>query len=645
MANPGQPLSDSQRRLAGRSCDLCLVVPPFDDIAFPTLGPSILATACRERGLEVTQIYGGMPLAARIGYSTYKAICKASRRTLLGDRLFVPHAYPPEQREKLGPQMALDREAQAIVDRAADPIGPFLEELVCEILSLHPRIVGFSSSFQQTLAAAALARVLKERAPEIRLVLGGANAAMPMGGALMQVFPWFDHVFCGEADVEFPAFCERVLRGGHTSQPRLIECDPVKDMSAVCAPDFSDYFASLRAYQRRGQLPADLPEFLPLESSRGCWWGEKHHCTFCGLNGETMTMRQKPAARVMEEIKETALRWQPKRLQFADNIMPVSYFKDLLPALSRLPQRPSLFYEVKSNLRDDQIETMADAGIDAIQPGIESFSTGVLRLMRKGVSGPQNLALLRSCLSKNISVNWNYLFGFPGETAEDYERVLALLPCIEHLPAPSGLGRIIIDRFSPYHNDPARFGIAKLSPFKAYYGLYPQEAPVSDIAYHFRGRYTTALIENRELLAAFRGAIDRWVRLGSGRVQIGAAQTRPVLRIIDAGGSQVAIADTRSVSVEKLTAVSRAADEALRYFEKPRPRDGLPDPIACHVEALMARHFVIAHEGMLVSVVARMRSVVLRSSATRNETASEPALTGEGCAGRPAGSTNARERA
>lgn len=30
---------------------------------------------------------------------------------------------------------------------------------------------------------------------------------------------------------------------------------------------------------------------LLYEASLGCWWGEKHHCTFCGLNGTTMKFR------------------------------------------------------------------------------------------------------------------------------------------------------------------------------------------------------------------------------------------------------------------------------------------------------------------------------------------------------------------
>ena len=355
---------------------------------------------------------------------------------------------------------------EAVHDRLAPAIGPFLEVLVEQVLATRPRIVGISSTFQQNLAAGGLARRIKERAPEICIVIGGANVALPMGTGLTQAFPWIDYFFAGEADLEFPAFCERYLKSGEKPQAKVIECAPIRDMTKVASPDFSDYFESLRDAQGRGLLPGDLPRFLSIESSRGCWWGAKHHCTFCGLNGATMDFRTKPAGRVLDEIHEVVRDWQAKEVRLADNIMPMSYLRDLLPELARWKDHPRLFFEVKANLRDEQIDVMASAGTWGIQPGIDSLSSNVLRLMRKGVSGVQNLTLLRSCRSVGMFVGWNYLFGFPGEEIEDYKSALKLMPKIEHLQPPSNCKQVILDRFSPYQQEPGRFGIASISPFK-----------------------------------------------------------------------------------------------------------------------------------------------------------------------------------
>ena len=43
---------------------------------------------------------------------------------------------------------------------------------------------------------------------------------------------------------------------------------------------------------------------LLFETSRGCWWGAKSHCTFCGLNGETMAFRSKSPRRALDELEQ-----------------------------------------------------------------------------------------------------------------------------------------------------------------------------------------------------------------------------------------------------------------------------------------------------------------------------------------------------
>ena len=579
--------------------DICLVVPPFDAINFPALGPSVLAAACRARGLRTQVLYGSLQLAAQIGYPAYKAVCDSPMSLLLGEQLFLPHAYPAAPKQAFAPPGRLPKDLRQLRDGLAPQIGPYQQALARRIVALNPRILGISSTFQQNLAAAGLALLVRQAAPHIVIVMGGANVAGPMGTGLAGVFPWIDHFFIGEADFEFPQFCERLVRDGVRPPDRLVKCAPIDDFTRVFAPDFSDYFSALRQFQLEGRLPPELPEFLTMESSRGCWWGEKHHCTFCGLNGEGMEFRQKPAGRVLEEIATLTARWDAKRFFLADNIMPLGYFKTLLPELAKWPARPRLFYEVKANLRDEQILAMAKAGIDAIQPGIESLSTNVLRLMRKGVSGLQNLSLLRSCKSMGVRVAWNYLYGLPGEAIEDYESVLRLLPKIEHLQPPSGLNRIIVDRFSPYHNTPGQFGIESIAPVGGYQGLYPADAPLSDIAYHFTGRYSTPLLEDKDMVARLQLAIGVWKHQWSRTDRL------PALRVVDTGGGDLAIADTRRVAAAGLTVISRRMLEVLKHFERPRPLEDLDGAMAAEARFLLERHFVVAHDGLLLAVVTR----------------------------------------
>src|SRR5262249_29657454 len=151
--------------------------------------------------------------------------------------------------------------------------------------------------------------------------------------------------------------------------------------------------------------------FLSFESARGCWWGEVAHCTFCGLNGATMAFRSKSAPRVLSEVLTLARKYRVLDLHAVDNILDHAYFEDLLPALAASGLDLSVFYEVKSNLKRHQLERLRDAGVDQIQPGIESLSTPILRLMRKGVTAWQNVRLLKWCAELGIDVLWNLLYG------------------------------------------------------------------------------------------------------------------------------------------------------------------------------------------------------------------------------------------
>ncbi|HZA22670.1 MAG TPA: hypothetical protein VFA32_08720, partial [Dehalococcoidia bacterium] len=137
-------------------------------------------------------------------------------------------------------------------------------------------------------------------------------------------------------------------------------------------------------------LPSNV--VLTYESSRGCWWGQKHHCTFCGLNGETMSYRQKSAQRLLSDVKTLVSASPTKRVCMTDNILPHNYFRSFLPRAPEEIPGVTFFYEVKANLSLQDVMTLKQAGVKMAQPGIESLSNACLQLMKKGVSAQQNIS-------------------------------------------------------------------------------------------------------------------------------------------------------------------------------------------------------------------------------------------------------------
>jgi ribosomal peptide maturation radical SAM protein 1 len=173
-----------------------------------------------------------------------------------------------------------------------------------------------------------------------------------------------------------------------------------------------------------------------------------------------------------------------------DNILDTRYIQTLFPELNRRGANLDLFYEVKANLRYDQLKTMHAGGVRSLQPGIESFSNRVLQIMRKGCTGLQNIQLLRWCDELGIAPAWNLLYGFPDEPPSEYERMAELMPLLMHLPPPGFCVRVRMDRFGPLYTQAAAFGLENVRPMAAYSYVYPlPESALRNIAYFFEFEY------------------------------------------------------------------------------------------------------------------------------------------------------------
>ena len=413
----------------------------------------------------------------------------------VGDWVFSSALYddPQWRVAELAEQVPMTEQERALSLELHESAPRFIEELVERVLAHQPDLVGFTSTYQQNVAALAAARLIKQRAPHVRTALGGANCDGVQGEALHRNFPYLDYVLRGEGEVSFPDLLLALRDGtpvgaiaglcwwdGARSVANPMATKPLAPRQIV-APDYDGYFERLDASRVRHWVEPKLV----VEGARGCWWGEKHHCTFCGLNGSFMQFRSKSPTAFRDEILHLVERHQVLDMFVVDNILDMGYVTSLLPMLIESGYDLRLQYEIKSNLKHHQLETLARAGLVNVQPGIENLNSRVLKIMRKGVTGCQNVRMLRDAASAGLSVAWNYLYGFPGETEEDYLPILDQLPMLHHLPPLDGVARIVVERFSPYFNQP-ELGFADLKPGPQYALTYDLPEPeLLDLAYLF----------------------------------------------------------------------------------------------------------------------------------------------------------------
>ncbi len=482
--------------------EVLLVCMPFGDVFAPSIGLSLLKAELAAQGMAAPVRYFSIRFAELVGQDFYYGIStdgRPSLENLAGEWIFSRalfgarpenEAYVDEilrQRTTWTTNDSEEPASPALIDRilrARQAVDDFLDECRDEIVRARPKLVGFSSMFQQHVASLALARLVKRSLPETFVVFGGANCEDVMGAETLRQFPFVDAVVSGEADLVFPELVRRVLEGRPVSglpgvrtrdglpaelaAGRFSHGPMVQDLDALPYPDYSDYF---RQFEASGYGPVWQPSIY-METSRGCWWGEKAHCTFCGLNPQTMAFRGKSARRAIDELVWLTRRHPGCRVEVTDNILDMRYFEDFVPALASRSPGATLFYEVKSNLKKEQVRLLRDAGIRRIQPGIESFSDPVLKLMRKGSSALQQIQLLKWCKELGVEPTWNLLWGFPGEPPEEYARMAALVPLLAHLPPPESHGVLRLDRFSPNFRDSERSGFVNVRPLPPYRLVY-----------------------------------------------------------------------------------------------------------------------------------------------------------------------------
>jgi ribosomal peptide maturation radical SAM protein 1 len=502
-------------KISGAHC--VIVVPPFSNVTLPALGPHLLQAIAEAEGMCVRILYSNLIFAALIGLGTYQAICEdrhdavtdghSQGPQLLGERIFARLAHGlPSLGSASSRCLSVDTplstlaEVEACTDYFCDVVAESLVSSGCQI-------IGFTSSFQQINASFAMLRAAKVKGTHIVTLLGGANCEASMGTAVLrQGGPDIDFVFSGESDYTFPRILKSIL-DGHRPEKRLINGEPNLTLDKNPPPRFAEYFLQLKEF---------VPEFdlkhawLTYETSRGCWWGHKHHCTFCGLNGETMTFREKSAGKVLADLKVLITDSPTSMIAMADNIMPHRYHATLVPDLREARLPVSIFYEQKANLTLNQIKKLRDAGVTAIQPGIEALATPLLKLMKKGVTASQNIMLLRYARSVDMSVSWNLLCEIPGDQAVDYKKTLDILPLLRHLHPPTGVSRISIDRFSPYYESSVDYGINNVRPWVAYFDVFPPGSDVSSIAYHFMGDYISGSRNSPVLISAIEDEARNW---------------------------------------------------------------------------------------------------------------------------------------
>lgn len=290
-------------------------------------------------------------------------------------------------------------------------------EMVEKILAQNPAIIGLGVYVWNARQSLEVARMLKQLAPKIPLVIGGPEVSHET--ELQEICTLADVVITGEADLEFAAVCRLLLAG--TPPPQKIIPAALPDLKELRLP-YALYGAEDLAHR-----------VIYVEASRGC----PFRCEFC-LSSLELPVRQFPLEPFLTEM-EALMQRGARQFKFVDRTFNL-HLETTLAILDFFWQRyqPGLFLHFE--IVPDRLPESLRAAIAKFPPGALQLEAGVQTFNEEAaarINRRQNYPRLKENLQflrehTHAYLHADLIAGLPGETlesfADGFDRLLTLRP-------------------------------------------------------------------------------------------------------------------------------------------------------------------------------------------------------------------------
>ena len=360
-----------------------------------------------------------------------------------------------------------------------DPWSPqrdlYDEGLLDEVLDRGPDAVGICCAFpEQAAETFRLARKLRQRRPDLPLVLGGPllDIETPRWLADGWIFEFFDALVVGDgvaavrellAALEGRHAIEKVTnlvwRDGRGEVRRNDPKPKLESLDEIPLPDFRDIDMA------RFFTPRPI---YPLMVSRGCWWGK---CTFCSI-GWIKDYRMASAERIHQLATDLVRTYGARYVQVQDSSIPPRGARMLAEAIEgeKLPLYWSGEMKFERHfLEREYCDALQRGGCRSLLMGFESASQEVLDLMQKGYRHDEVPLMLANLRAAGISAELSWFIGFPGDTKRTVlETVRWLYENRKLFGLTACVGDYQLHPDTEVFRDPARFGVTVVDQDNGY---------------------------------------------------------------------------------------------------------------------------------------------------------------------------------
>ena len=353
-------------------------------------------------------------------------------------------------------------------------------------------LVGFTLNYHQVYSSVYAAEHLRRRFParHFLFVYGGAAASQPAVYRLLTDLGVPGVIVVGEGEKKLELLVRTLaalpLAQARTALAAVAGLDPgiiaigenvdldlrnpahyatqVKALSELALPDYDEYFAALRRACADEEVYAAFRSATDVlvEGSRGCFG----RCDFCGLNRIWDGFRKRSADEVLRSTLPLTRKYRTSRVMFVDSVCN-AWAGDYARLLVQGDIRQRMTMELRADNPEPFWTSLALAGLESVQVGVEAISSPLLKTIGKGTRVVHNLAAHKYLSELGISPSNNLITHHPASTLADVRETRRILDQIPHwarfLP-----NRFLLMAGSPLYKGLSKQEHAKLKPTRSF---------------------------------------------------------------------------------------------------------------------------------------------------------------------------------
>jgi ribosomal peptide maturation radical SAM protein 1 len=493
---------------------------PYAGVDIPSIQLAILESYLKKRDIHIKTRHLYLKAAEFYGINNYNLLIYPPKDSYTAQMVFSKYVFPEhwkKNKEKFKEYFNKTNTADTHIkqhftfDEYVQSTDNFYNWVLANVDWQQCDIIGFTLNYGQFLPSLAIAKKIKERNPEKKIVFGGSRTSGELGKKLLESFPYVDFIVSG--DGEEPLHRLAYDYQNYESIPNLIyrkqneivwnQSENLVDLNSLPLPLYDSFYEELSSRSPEIQQFFYYNGKLPIEISRGCWWNK---CTFCNLNIQHKKYREKNVDKIVEEIEFLSNKYKILNFQIISNNLPAKDHQILCEKIKQLGKDFTFFAEARADhLNSEDYILLKEAGFNTIQTGVESFGSNYLRKMNKGARVIDNIAALKFCRENMIKNNYNLIINYPNEELIDFEETKKTIKQFKQYLEPPQICYLRVLYGSPIHCNPDQFNISQLEYTDIDKLMFPREVLDKGICFVYSFKN-----ENLKINDKWKQLVDNW---------------------------------------------------------------------------------------------------------------------------------------